>query len=472
MQVGELEKITTVDEALVVIRVQFELITKLEATIVKLEEKIACLEKNSKTSSKPPSSDIVKPKEEQRQPGKRKIGGQKGHIGFNRELLPESELDRINEIPDLTHCPSCRSELDEARMGEKIQQTAELVLRPIEVVEHRRNGHYCSNCGEVKYPELPPDIVEGQCLGLKLQGMASYFKGVMGASFTEISNLFEEGFNFRVSRGALCAAARRMSECLSESYQELKEQIPQGESYNIDESGWKKNGKGQWLWLFCNKLVAFFYISDSRGCRVLEEILGANFPGRITSDFFSAYRKYNSANQQYCLAHLIRDIKFLVTLPDENTKLFGKRLIGFFRSLFRLWHRRGEYTDEEFQKKVASFETRLKNYLARQSFQKGKALTMQKRLFKHWKPLFRFLHEPTLYEPTNNSAEQALRPAIRIRRQTQGSRSDWGVEFMSQMLTVVGTCRKHKRSPWEFILDSLRAATNNSPAPSLIPVQS
>lgn len=95
-----------------------------------------------------------------------------------------------------------------------------------------------------------------------------------------------------------------------------------------------------WVWLFCDPTLAYFTIEASRGTKVLRKILGETFDGALISDFYSAYVCYANALQQFCLAHLIRDIKFLTTLPDQQTKEFGQQVLKYFKKLFELCHER------------------------------------------------------------------------------------------------------------------------------------
>jgi transposase len=100
---------------------------------------------------------------------------------------------------------------------------------------------------------------------------------------------------------------------------------------------------------------------------------------------------------------------------------------------------------------------------------KGPALTMKKRLLKRWAALFRFVRQPDLYQPTNNTAEQTMRVVVRIRRQTQGTRSEWGRRWCSRILSVIATCRKQKRCAWEFVRQAVYAQNFGAEFPSLLP---
>lgn len=197
---------------------------------------------------------------------------------------------------------------------------------------------------------------------------------------------------------------------------------------NIDETGWKDRGERYWVWVFCDSMIAFFTISKSRGSKVLREVLGEVFSGAIISDFYSAYTAYANPKQQFCLAHLIRDIKFLTTLPDKNQQDFGKGVLKHFKAMFRLWHRRKKYPPEKFEKYADQLQRRLGTYLC-QSNLTGISLTMQKRLRKHFDNLFKFFREPEIYSPTNNHAERTIRHFVRIRKMTQGSRGETGQNY-------------------------------------------
>ena len=82
--------------------------------------------------------------------------------------------------------------------------------------------------------------------------------------------------------------------------------------------GTRKTAQKFWTWCFRAELYTLFRIDRSRGSKVLVEVLGEEFNGVLGCDYFSAYRKYMREFDvlvQFCMAHLIRDVKFLLTLP-------------------------------------------------------------------------------------------------------------------------------------------------------------
>lgn len=449
------------------LRVIERIVEHFSLRILLLEEKVAELSKDSSTSSKPPSSDITKPKSEQRQPGKRKCGGQRGRRGKARVVFSEEEIDR-KEILKASHCPDCGEALSELKQDTIIHQVVELPKKPVEIVEYHQVGRECPCCQVYHYPKLPEGVIAGQLFGIRLQALIGYMKGALGASYSELELFCADVLGVKVSRGMLCNVVSRVSEALEVPYEDLKDSMPRQKQLNIDETGWKDSGKGHWVWVFCNQVMAFFTISSSRGSQVLKEILGDNFAGAITTDFFSAYISYANEKQQFCLAHLIRDIKFLITLPDKQTQIFAEKLLKYFRSLFTLWHKRGDYSEELFHKKVKLIKTSIANHIDRSQLPKGtKAHTMQRRILKRWNGLFMFTEQQELYQPTNNEAERTLRHIIRIRKQTQGSVSVVGQQWNERIATTLETCKKQNKSTWNFIQDSLLAFHYSKNYPTL-----
>ena len=84
---------------------------------------------------------------------------------------------------------------------------------------------------------------------------------------------------------------------------------------------------------------------------MLVEVLGTEFNGVLGCDYFSAYRKYMRECDvlvQFCMAHLIRDVKFLLTLPGRDDQAYGQRVRDALRELFAVIHRREKMTAAEF----------------------------------------------------------------------------------------------------------------------------
>jgi len=448
-----------------------EQVVMLTEQVAKLTEQVARLSKNSSNSSKPPSSDIVKPPKGPTTGGPRRQGGQPGHKGVARPPFRPDQIDRI-EHHHPASCPWCHESALEPTGQIKIRQVAELRENPLEVTEYRLHGCRCSACGKIVWAPTPPGAGEGHLFGPRLEALVAYMKGSLHASYTGLAAFCREVLGINVARSHVCNTIARVNEALAQPYEELARHVPTEPVLNIDESGWKDKGQRYWIWVFCTSAISFFCIAKSRGSKVLEEVLGKTYGGTIVSDFFSAYVKYASALQQFCLAHLIRDVKFLTTLPDETDKQFGQQLLIEFKRLFHFWHLRQKIPKERFDRLMFRIKDRvLQLAQARADGERSKSRTLARRLVKHGEAIFRFLFDPAV-PPTNNAAERTVRTAVIDRRITQGSRSLMGRQWNARIWTVLDTCRKQSRSAWQFLQDALSAHYVQTPAPSLLPQRS
>ena len=441
---------------------------QLRAQVARLAEQVARLSKNSSNSSKPPSSDIVKPPKPGNPQGPRRQGGQPGHKGANRQPFRAEQVDHVEEFhPD--GCPHCHDGNLQPTGQSKVQQVAELRENPLCITEYRLYQSRCQACGRTIWAELPPGVVEGQLFGPRLQALIAYMKGSLHATYSGLADFCREVLDIDVARSHLCNTIARVNDALAVPYEELAGHVPTEPVLNIDESGWKDKGLKYWIWVFSTSLISFFHIARSRGSAVLEDVLGKTYDGTIVSDFFSAYVKYANRLQQFCLAHLIRDVKFLTTLPDEADKRFGERLLMDFKRLFHFWHLRQKIPKDRFDRIMFRIRGRVLTLAeARAGGERSKSRTLARRFVKHGEAIFRFLFDPAV-PPTNNAAERSIRAAVMDRRITQGSRSRMGRQWNGRIWTVLDTCRKQGRSAWQFLQNALSAHYFQTPTPSLIP---
>ena len=143
----------------------------------------------------------------------------------------------------------------------------------------------------------------------------------------------------------------RVSHSLDAPNEELLRILPLKQTLNVDETGHKENGDKFWTWVFRADLYVLFKIDKSRGSKVLVEVLGKEFDGVLGCDYFSAYHKYMkdfNITVQFCIAHLIRDIKYLTGLPDAQTRAYGRKLLGAVKDMFKVIHNRENLDPKTF----------------------------------------------------------------------------------------------------------------------------
>jgi len=440
-----------------VVSEQAAIIEKLRTENAALKAEIAALKKNSSTSSKPPSSDIVKPPKPPKTPKdkkKRKRGAQPGHQQHLREPLPPEMIDEILKI-DLSACPSCNSKLKLIGGETKTFQQIELVEKPIFVTEYQQLKYWCKKCRCYHYARLPEDVAKEGLFGKNLTVLTAYLKGKGHMSYRTLKDYFHDVLGFDISTGFLVGQIKRISAALHPSYAELAEFLKQQEHLYIDETSLKKNGKLQWVWCFVSEFFTFFKIDASRGSKVLKETLGEDFLGSISSDFYSAYRKYTKDTKtlvQFCWAHLIREIKFLATLAD--TKAYGKRLLKQVKKMFKTIYSQEELTVDEFKRLLLQHKEAILNTVRRFVPEYKKATVLAERFEKFGENYFLFIDNPEI-EPTNNAAEREIRTLVIDRKITQGVRSDAGNEWHERFWTVLATCKRQGKNVMAFLRESL-----------------
>jgi transposase len=439
--------------------------------IAALEAELAKAKKDSSNSSKPPSSDMVKPPKPPTKDGKkRKRGAQPGHQQHLRPIFPPETVNHI-EPHTLDCCPDCGGSLRLAKRPPDVLQQIEIIETPTVVTEHRGLAYWCPHCRKFHTAPLPDAVVRAGLFGPRLTALVAFMKGVCHASFSTIRKFLRDVAHVDVSRGYLAKLIAKASKSLAAAYAELFERLPGEAVLNIDETGHKDEGRKFWTWCFRAQMYTLFRIDKSRGSKVLVEVLGKEFNGVLGCDYFGAYRKYMREFDvlvQFCLAHLIRDVKFLMTLPGCEDRAYGKRVRKSLRELFAVIHRREKMTASAFQKALESAREQVMKAATTRVPATRPAQNLAKRFHQHGEAYFRFITTPGI-EPTNNLAEQAIRFVVIDRRITQGTRSETGRRWCERIWTTVATCAQQGRSAFKFLMDSIHADFSGILPPSLLP---
>ena len=441
---------------------------RLETRCTELEAELAKARKNSSNSSKPPSSDIVKPPRPEGSPSNGKIGGQPGHPKHERPPFPPEQVDKIVEHWH-RRCPKCGGAVRPLALPPRVVQQVELVKKPVIVTEHRAFACECRKCGRIHYGRLPPGLLAGGLMGPRLLALLVFLKGACHGSYTTVQTFLEAVTGLRVSCGYLAKQIGKVCRILDGPYQELVNRLPPEPRLGVDETGHKEKGRTFWTWCFRAAAFAVFQIARSRGSIVLIQTLGKEFQGVLGCDYFSAYRKYMGKCHvlvQFCLAHLIRDVKFLLTVPDRATRSYAERVLRGLRRLFRVIHRREKMSAGQFQKALEHARRELMQ-IAKRAPMGSNAQNLAKRFRKYGQSYFRFITTPGV-EPTNNLTEQALRFVVIDRRVTQGTRGAMGRRWCERIWTTLATCRVQRRSAFEYLHHTIRSHFAARPAPSLL----
>src|SRR6202034_1736074 len=233
----------------------------------------------------------------------------------------------------------------------------------------------------------------------------------------------------------------------------------------------KQNRQRMWTWCFRAELYTLFKIDPTRSTEVLIKVLGTEFDGVLGCDYFSSYQSYMKrfdVTIQFCLAHLIRDVKFLTTLPDARDRAYGGRLREALRDLFQVIHRREHFSIEQFQSHLELARFKVLSCAQIDVPATRRSRNMAARLAKHGASYFQFITTPGV-EPTNNLAEQAIRFVVIDRRITQGTRSEGGNRWCERIWSVIATCTQRGRSVFEYLEAAVGAWFAGTDPPTLLP---
>jgi transposase len=392
---------------------------------------------------------------------KKRPGAKNGHPGSRRPTPV-----KIDEHMDhrLAVCPCCGGELKRCnRTRTRIIEDIPEKIEPV-VTEHTIHRDYCSTCKKHVEPVVP-DAMPGATLGHRVVVLSSWFHYGLGITLSPVQQILGANLNTEVSLGGLLDASGRMAAALLPWYEQIGEELRASAWLNADETGWRVNGQSHWLWCFCNPHGCYYMIDRSRGSDALRKFFVEVFAGTLVSDFWSVYESALVEDHQYCLVHLLREL-FKVDEHNDSAewKTFSKQLKRLIRDGLRL-RKRPDYTPERYRSRFALIYHRL-DALAGATYNDSDARRLGKRLYKHRDHLFTFLDR--LHVPSdNNGGERQIRPAVNMRKNILGNRSQNGAHIQGVLMSIFQTLKLRGHDPTSTIVAALREMLQTGKLPRL-----
>ena len=444
-----------------------------QAQIVRLSERLAALEeragRNSRNSAQPPSADPPSvPARPQRKRSGRKQGGQPGHAGHGRALLPPEQVDDRVEVKPLT-CGGCGALLLGADPAPARRQVTELPRVAPVVTEYRQHTLTCQACGVTTTAAWPADVPAGS-FGPRVAATVAYLTGRCGVSKREAQEILRAVCHLEVGLGSIAALEQQVSAAVATPVAAAQAYVQAQPVVNADETSWQQQRTGCWVWTAVTALVTVFLMRASRSGQSAKELLGAGYAGIVGSDRYSAYTWLAVGQRQRCWAHLIRDFTALVDRGGAS-KALGTALLDATDDVFALWYRvrDGTLTRAAFSLAMAPQQGLIHALLVcGQGISTEKTRRFCDNLLQLEPALWTFVRVPGV-EPTNNSAERALRRAVLWRRRSFGTQSAAGSRFVERILTTVTTLRQQERDVLDYLAAACHAVASGLPAPSLLP---
>lgn len=458
------------------------LVLALSERLTQIEEK---LNKNSRNSSKPPSSDgfgkLVKDKKKNKQ---RASGQRQSAPRQVRKLKPSEECDWVEEVKPAV-CGGCGAQLSGDDPRPHRHQVIE--LPPIDplVTEYRLHQLSCRACGQQARASLPVGV-SPLGYGDRLSAIVALLSGPYRQSYRQVSQLMDELFGVRLSRGCIGRIREEISEAVSEAVAAAQTYVQSQPLLHSDETSFGQGNRDGgnpervkgWLWVLATPLVSFFEVVLSRSQETAKALIGETYEGIVTADRYSAYNWIELAHRQVCWAHLKRDLTAMAERTGASQEI-GEALLRREQRLFRWWHRvrDGTLSRAQFIEQVGYLRRGFKAVLQEaaalpieqnEKTPLAKTVRTTRRLLKIEPALWTFVYSSGV-EPTNNAAERALRPAVIWRRTSFGSQSHSGSLFVARMLTVTTSLKAQGRNLLDFLSEACLAARTGKAPPSLLP---
>ncbi len=442
---------------------------RLEARVAELEQR---LNRTSRNSSMPPSQDPPSAPPRPTGPASgRTPGGQPGHEGRSRPLLP---LERVDEVIDHwpRHCHACAHLFGEDERADAAapqrHQVCELPPVSARVSEHRLHRLRCPACAAETRAELPSGVPRS-AFGPRLQAAVATVAVRNRVSRRDTTELARELFGVELATGSVDAIVQRAGEALAAPHTRLEQQIKAASVVNIDETGWKTAGGRRTLWGALTSQTAVFRIAAGRHASESRMLLGERFAGIVCSDRWRGYDYLDPSRRQLCWAHLLRDFTAHSEGLGEQQR-FGNDGLQIAHDLFDAWDAYQQGGDRaRLHAQTAPLQATLRALLehaARKSPRTKYHRVFAKNLLNRWPALWTFTHTDGV-EPTNNHAERGLRGAVIYRKLSLGSQSEQGERTIERLLSASLTCRLRKRSLLAYLTDVIQANIRGDPIPAL-----
>ena len=438
------------------------------------------LNQDSTNSSRAPSTDSPEAKTKRKaeektsntKHGARKQGAQPGHKAVSRPLIPLGDGDVIIDCkPDIcAHCGESLEGCSDPAPYRQQQYDIEIIRH---TTEYRKHEIVCPNCGKTTEGTLPEEA-NRSAYSPEVAALAVTLTGLFHMSRKMAKLFIEEVTGVPISVGSVSKMEKEMTQAAQPVMEEIEQAAQNAKDGNADETGFgMKNGQQGWLWVLVTAPAVLFRLLMGRGQEWASKLLGC-FVGILTSDRWCGYNHYPSEKRQLCWAHLSRDFKAMTESGAEGEAI-GKALRKETRSMFRKWHRFKRWKENQekqgikvsmtvLESQIQEIRKRIKALLeegAKRGVAKcGTILKME--------PLLWTYSKNEGIEPTNNSAEQAIRPAVLWKKRSFGVESEQGAQYVESMLSIWATSRRNGVNPIVFLKELIHSYRANTPVPSIL----
>ncbi|MFQ5927952.1 MAG: IS66 family transposase, partial [Terriglobia bacterium] len=396
---------------------------------------------------------------------RKRPGAKNGHAGSRRHVPEQIDQQQEHKLPC---CPDCGGRLK--RTGDVRQRYTEDIpaaeeIQP-QVTEHTIHRDWCPKCQKRVEPKVP-DALPGAMLGNRVLVLSAWLHYALGNTLSQIVEVFNFHLQLKVTPGGLVQMWYRLQAILYAWYEEIQQQALQSAVLFADETGWRVNGETHWLWCFTTRDLTYYMIDRARGSPALMKFFIQEFGGTLVSDFWGAYNAVVCALRQTCLVHLLRDLEHVdqYKRPSKHWPAFAKKLRRLVGDAIRLWRKQDELPVAQYKSRRDRMHKRLAE-LIDTPWEDEQARRLVKRLRRHRQDLFTFLDQPGV-PFDNNHSERMIRPAVIIRKNSYGNRSERGADCQAVLMSVFRTLKQRGHDPITTICNAIATYLKTGQLPPL-----
>jgi transposase len=404
-------------------------VAALTARLAELEAKLGLPPKTPDNSSVPPSKGQ---KKSEASTPKAKANP---HAGAHRALHPNPTSERIVSA---FVCQSCG--FDVSGVAQSSCETYDRVeipeIKP-DVTRVTLQGGVCPCCAKRFKARAPEGLEPGSPFGPNLRAFVIYLRAVQGVPMARLTDVLKDLFGLEISEGALVNILSAARKSFAAQTSLIKARLLSGTALASDETGMRVGKANWWLWVFHHGDSAVFVAHPHRSKPVVQDFLGPWRPDYWISDRLGSQAGWAAREHQFCVAHLLRDVQYVI---DEGDAVFAPGLKGLLKRACAIGRRRDRLADSTLKLYLGNLNRRLDRLLSLKPTHKaGRKLQQTIKAIRG--NLFVFVTNREL-EATNNGSERALRPCAVYRKVTNGFRSEWGAKFYADIRSVVETGRR------------------------------
>jgi len=394
--------------------------------------------------------------------GKKRPGAKTGHPGSRREMPERVDWEEEHRAK---RCPDCNGRLKRCRET-RTRYIEDIPEIEPEVTEHTIHRDWCPKCK--KKVELPVSAaLPGSQLGNRVLVLSAWLHYALGNTLSQIVEVFNFHLQMKLTEGGLIDMWYRLQAILFAWYEEIQQEALKSAVLHADETGWRVDGKTHWLWCFGNPTLTYFMIDRSRGSPALAKFFIREFDGTLISDFWGAYNAVVCAARQKCLVHLLRELEQTEKYksPGKHWPEFVKKLRRLIGDAIRLWYRKDEVSAKTYASRKVCLHKRLAEMIDT-DWQDSHAKRLIKRLRRHQDDLFTFLDQAGV-PFDNNHAERSIRPAVILRKNSYGNRSQQGADCQAVLMSVFRTLKQRGHDPIRTVIEAIENYITTKQLPPL-----